>query len=239
MTYDKNRFINNVRFLAEKRNLKMKDLETAGGVAIGYFSRLKQGEKNVAPGAELLIAVAEKLSVTVDALLTYDFSQISETEAEVMQYLDKLITETKSRKLAWQEDPAGYLDTTLVNPDGTVPHPLFTNNPRTGAISYHSMFHADSETLGLAPRKTYGCIFPGERTLYLVRVGNEKWNELELVMTGKGIPDPIPLAHTNHEKDTKLDAPMSFLYRAVTEAAALPTLTPEAKDIIKDYLRSE
>ena len=74
--------------------------------------------------------------------------------------------------------------------------------------------------------------------LYLVKLEHEteKWVELELVMTGKGIADPVPLAHTSHIRAARLDKPMQMLYSAVEDAAVLPTLTPEAKGIIREYL---
>lgn len=50
MVYDKNRFINNVYELAKQQKLKIGELETACGVSVGYFARLRQGDKNAAPG---------------------------------------------------------------------------------------------------------------------------------------------------------------------------------------------
>ena len=95
-------------------------------------------------------------------------------------------------------DYFSYPEALPVNQDGTTPHPLYRSvydaegNPR-GIIHYYSVFHPLQGNL--LPQKTYGCIFPGNRTLYLVRVVNagrfpedpEEWTELELVMTGAGI----------------------------------------------------
>lgn len=247
MGYDKNIFINNVYNLANRRNLKIKDLETGCGVSLGYFSRLRQGEKNIAPGADFLLAVSEKLSVSVDTLLTSDLSKATESEGEMLLYIDKLIRETRSRKLSWQEDFAGYLDTTPLRTDGSPIHPLYTTrtvDPKDG-FYYHTMFHAS--LTDLVPVKVYGSIFPHGRTLYLVQVWNTgdnpdspgDWTELDLVMTGSGIADPIPLGHTNHERAGRLDEPMKHLFDTVEDAAVLPMLTPEGREIIRDYLDEE
>ena len=247
MSYDKYVFINNVYKLASRQNLKIKDLETGCGVSLGYLSRLRQGEKNIAPGADFLLALSEKLSVSVDMLLTSDFSNATESESEMLLYIDKLIRETGSRKLSWQEDFGGYLDTVPLKSDGSPLHPLYTTksmDPKDG-FYYHTMFHAS--LTDLIPVKVYGCVFPGGRTLYLVQVWNtgdnpaspEDWTELDLVMTGRGIADPIPLGHTNHERTGRLDEPMKKLFDAVEDAAVLPMLTPEGREIIRDYLEDE
>lgn len=247
MGYDKYVFINNVYKLANRKNLKIKDLETGCGVSLGYFSRLRQGEKNIAPGADFLLAVSEMLSVSVDMLLTSDLSNATESESEMLLYIDKLIRETRSRKLSWQEDFGGYLDTAPLRPDGSPMHPLYickAKDPKDG-FYYHTMFHP--LLTDLVPVKVYGCVFPGGRTLYLVKVWNTgdnpdspgDWTELDLVMTGRDIADPVPLGHTNHERAGRLDESMKRLFEAVEDAAVLPMLTPEAREIIRDYLGDE
>lgn len=246
--YDKKLFIDNVYFLTKEKDLKIGEIEAACGVSSGYLSRLRLGEKNVAPGADFLLAISAQLSVSVDALLSYDFTNATESEAAVLRYLDKLIRETETRKLPWQEDAGGYVDTIPVNPDGRTPHPLYLTIPLDGAESepfYHSKYHP--ALFDLVPVKCYGCVFPGERVLYLVQVWNTgdnpsspgDWTELELVMTGRGLDGPVPLSHTNHEKTSRLDSAMNKLFAAVEDAAVLPQLTPNARAIIDDYLNEE
>ena len=243
--YDKKLFIDNVYFLAKEKDLKIGEIEAACGVSSGYLSRLRQGEKNVAPGADFLLAISAQLSASVDALLSYDFTSATESEAAVLRYLDKLIRETETRKLSWQEDMGGYADTIPVNPEGRTPHPLYLTIPVDGSESepfYHSKYHPS--LFDLVPVKCYGCIFPGERVLYLVQVWNTgdnpsspgDWTELELVMTGRGLEVPVPLGHTNHEKASRLDAAMNQLFAVVEDAAVLPQLTPDARAIIDEYL---
>ena len=68
--YDKKLFIDNVYFLAKEKDLKIGEIEAACGVSSGYLSRLRQGEKNVAPGADFLLSISAQLSASVDALLS-------------------------------------------------------------------------------------------------------------------------------------------------------------------------
>ena len=244
MKYNKKQFIENVYFLAKARNIKIGDLESACGVSPGYLSRLRQGEKNIAPGADFLLSVAEQLSVTADAILTFDFSRASAEEIDLHDYLEKLIKETRSGKLTWREDLCGYLNTVPFDSKGRVMHPLFSNLPEMNRMEpvYHSMFRTAPD--GLEPVATYFCGFPGEKNLYIVEVAvpgeysddNEPLTELDLVMTGRGILDPVPLCHTSLNVDTRLDEDLLHLMDAVEDAASLPHLTPEAKEIIRNYL---
>ena len=246
MKYDKSLFIANVYYLAKQRDVKIKALESGCGVSAGYFARLRQEKKNAAPGADFLLAVADQLSVSVDALLTFDFSEASESETALHHYMEKLIRETLSHQLSWQEDAFGYLDNLIISKDGKTPHPLFDTIPdssgRESLPFYLSRFR--QEMKALVPLETYGCVFPGGLTLYLVKVWNSgdnpacpgDWTELELLMTGPGKYDSMPFCHTNHEKRTRLDPDLKRLFSVVRDAVLLPHLTPEARTYIDSYL---
>ena len=246
MRYDKNLFISNVYYLAKNQGLKIGQLESICGVSTGYFARLRQGGKNIAPGADFLLEISRQLSVSVDALLTFDFSGKSDSDIDLLQYIDKLTRETLNRTLAWQEDPFGYSESTPVRSDGTTMHPLFSTTPSSQGESapyYNSKFHPWRSDL--VPVKTYGCVLREGRTLYLVKIRSsdpeeaEGWQELELVMTGSGLSSPVPLEHTSHEKASSLDAPLYRLFDAVEDLIAHPQLTPEAKAMIREYLNGE
>ena len=261
MKYDKTRFINNIYNLAKKQKVKIGELEADCGVSTGYLARLRQEEKNAAPGADFLMSVADRLSVSVDALLSFDFIQATDSEKKLQSFMEKLIRETEMRKLIWQRDPVGYPYAVPMNPDGTSAHPLFMNKKESllseeemaaddlpesislTEIIYRSLFRPDLDDL-FAP-EIYRCFFPKKKVLYLAVVikpgqvipGPAQWTELELVMTGPGLSAPIPFAHTDHDKPDRLDNTVAHLFNAVKDAVTLPQLTPEASAIIDDYLK--
>jgi len=61
------RLCHNVRILAKERRIKMKDIETALGLANGYFCRCEQNSN--AMRIDTVCALAELFGVTVDELL--------------------------------------------------------------------------------------------------------------------------------------------------------------------------
>ena len=260
MNYEKNRFINNIYVLAKRKKLKIGELETSCGVSVGYFARLRQGGEKATPNADLLTAFADRLSVSLDALVAFDFTQLTESEQKLLNYIEKLRFETDKRKLAWRRDTAGSGSSVPLNPDGTPDHPLFINMdgllsaeeiaedelPESVSLSetvYRSVFRPDLD--GLVPLEMYRCAFPGKKVLYLAAVANPgsvvpglvKWTELELVMTIPGHSEPIPFAHTDHEEPGCLDRALVSLFNAVKDVIDLPALDPEAEAIIDDYLK--
>jgi transcriptional regulator with XRE-family HTH domain len=258
MKYEKARFVNNIYELAKRQKLKIGDLETNCGVSNGYLARLRQDDKNTAPGADFLMNIADQLSVSVDALLSFDFPNSTGAEQKLLIYIDRLLRDTEARKLIWQRDPAPL--SVPVNPDASSAHPLFV--AKTGFLSeeemaedelpdtvmlsemvYRSVFHPDLDDL--CPSEIYRCTFPGKKALYLVSVaepgpdvpGPARWAELELVMAVPGQPDPIPFVHTDHDWPGCLDQTLTRLFSAVQDAVAHPHLSPEASAFIDDYLR--
>ena len=260
MSYEKDRFINNVYALVKKRKLKIGELEVACGVSTGYFARLRQGGKEAAPAANLLMAFADYLSVSVDALLSLDFTRATELDQKLLNYIEKLRSDTESRRLCWQRDPVGCGNPVPLNPDGTSAHPLFINKealstgedpeedglPESVFLSesvYRSVFRPDLDDL--VPLQIYRCYFFGKRTLYLAAVTEQglsvnpsvRLADLELVMIDPNVPDPIPFARTDHKNPGFLDKALISLFTAVKKAIDFPALRPEANAIINDYLK--
>ena len=260
MNYKKDRFINNVYVLAKRQKMKIGELESACGVSVGYFSRLRQAGKEAAPAANLLMTFASRLSVSMDALLSFDFTQATESEQKLLNYLEKLRFETETRKLAWQRDLAGAGKPVPVNPDGTPAHPLFVRKegllsaeemeedglPVNFSLSesvYRSVFRPDLENL--IPVAVFRCYFPGKRILFLSAVAERnpavpasaQQADLELVMIDPKHPEPIPLARMDHNNPGFLDRPLASLFEAVNKVIDFPALRPDAEAIIDDYLK--
>ena len=174
-----------------------------------------------------------------------EMTKASDKGMILQRYLEKLINDTQSSRIEWQEDYGALLLPGPLNPNGFGSHPLFIltkpGDPQTD-VYYHSMFRP--LLTNLIVEKAYGCNLPNRRTLYLVKIWNtgddpedpEEWFETELVITGKEIHDPIPLAHTDHEKSIGTDLLMADLYTAVENATNLQHLTPEAIEIMLEYL---
>ena len=212
---------------------------------MGYLARLRQGRENASPGAEFLLAVANQLSVSLDSLLTFDFSEATETEKIVLSFAEKLRQDTETQALRWKEDVSVPSMDMPVRPDGTAVHPLFHAKPVEEFVSmnvYHSFFRPDRTDL--CPAKIYFCTLGRKNLLYLVAVtgkedlpGAKLWTELEMVLFGPDLSQPSMIAHTDHDRRGRLDAPLARLFAAVKSAVEDPRLSRDALAVISDYLK--
>ena len=247
MKYDKNLFIKNIYVLAKDKKIKIGELEANCNVSTGYFARFRQVEGKSAPGADVLMNAADQLSVSVDALLSFDFTQATEPEKKLQNFLAKLRLETETRKLHWQQEAP------------VAPHPLLVSSQNlmteeekaqdelpddvsVSVLQYRSVFRPDLNYL--PPVALYRCFFPEKRILYLAAAvrsdkvvpGQKNPVDLELVMLDPRVPDPLPLVRMDHEGHGCLDMALDGLLTVVKKAISLPALMPEVETIIDDYL---
>ena len=120
MDYNRARMLANIYSIAKAKNVKIGDLELAAGVSTGYISRLAKDENKGALTVEVLVAIAKKLDVSLDALVLTDDGQLSQNEMEMLRFLDKMTVDTECYDLEWNLfDPRTQDDSFLCE------HPLF------------------------------------------------------------------------------------------------------------------
>lgn len=117
----------NVRELLKDSNIKIGQIEKEAGLQNGYTSRLEKLDNTTEPSIEFLVTASKLLKVSVDALISYDFHSLSETELYLLKVIDKFRLDTINNKLEWQIDSADYLNTG-VREAVDIDHPLFQTN---------------------------------------------------------------------------------------------------------------
>lgn len=118
--FDKKRCIDTIYALAKKKNIKIGDLEEAGGVSKGYLSRINKEDSTSSPSIELLDSISRKLGVGIDFLVNYAHDTLTPNEQLVYQFIDKLMRMTVAGKLEWLVETSSVLnaedDTSVDNP---------------------------------------------------------------------------------------------------------------------------
>ncbi len=95
----------NIKYLADRKNIKIGEVETQAGVSVGYLSRIvKDNSGSNLPLLDVIMAFSEKLGVSMDSLLTVDFSKLSANEEYLSNFCYAILAKTKSRKIQWSMD---------------------------------------------------------------------------------------------------------------------------------------
>ena len=99
--FDKRICLANIDYLAKKKNINRKQLEEAAGVSQGYISRLMKDGNSTKLTVDVIMNIAHLLNVTPNTLLLKPLDEESEKVAVKIEFIYKLISETKSNRLKW------------------------------------------------------------------------------------------------------------------------------------------
>lgn len=100
--YNRAYCIENIFVLAKEKNIKIGELENAAGVSSGYLSRLKKEGNESNPSIDILCAIADKLDVSIDSLVSKRLSVLSPEERYMLEFLNKMIKNTEDENIWWK-----------------------------------------------------------------------------------------------------------------------------------------
>lgn len=119
--------ISNIReLLRQKPDIKIGQIEKAAGVRLGYMSRLEKEGNTAEPSMEFIVTATKMLKISIDALISIDFSSLTPTEKFLIDFFEKLKSDTIQDKLDWGIDSPYNLNRIEADINGIVYHPLFS-----------------------------------------------------------------------------------------------------------------
>lgn len=252
--FNKRLCLSNIYYLAKQKNVKIGDLESAAGVSTGYISRLNKADTKTSPSIEMLVAVADMLDVSLDALLHHDFEILTPCEKYMVDFLSKLIEKTSNNDELWRRETFSKLSHIRTDEDGNPNHPLFSwqsrLNPGMGGypeeqsfIAYNSLFRED-ENVNVCDD---GYVLPfGNQSLYLMKVivsteiddkGNDAEYEYELYMVDRSWNVSI-VCHSTWEEESPYNQPLIDLYAAAADSSKHPILSANVRSAIDNYMNT-
>lgn len=144
--------LKNVDYLLTKQNKKLGELEESSGNHPGYLSRMKSGKSNSDPSIEFLMTAADELSVPLELLISSDLTELTSTEEFIMQFLNKVIENTKKDEIDWNRESISELNKLQIQNDmngyRNVPHPLYAIEDDETDTGYYEMPIYDSLFFG-------------------------------------------------------------------------------------------
>lgn len=118
-------FSNIRELLRQNPDVKIGQIEKEAGIRLGYMSRLEKAGNTSEPSMEFIVSAAKLLKVSVDTLISVDLTGLTPTEQYLVNFFDKLKTDTLQDKLNWNRETAFNLNRMESNMNGYVDHPLF------------------------------------------------------------------------------------------------------------------
>ncbi len=234
--YNRQRCFDNIYYLAREKNIKIGDLESSAGVSAGYLSRLNKEDVKTNPGIEVLAAIATRLEVTIDALISWDYSHLTASEKYMLSFIVELKKRTLNGEIRWTEQHLSYLQNIPTDEDDNIMHPLFkwweNKLTRICEIDYNSLFNP-------------GMRFSPCDSGYVINIGNT--NNVYLMKIGAHEPaEPYPpdyeLYLTNQysvetlcRSDNIFYDELESLYNTITEAKKHVFFKPEVKHAIDNF----
>ena len=121
--FNKQNIFFNIAYLCDEQGITIDELERAVDVSPGTLSEMKN--EGPAPEIAILAAVANRLGVSIDAMVYGLFFELSSTERYLVPFLEKLEKDTLFEELDWDKESAVYLNQMDPDSENFVDHPLF------------------------------------------------------------------------------------------------------------------
>lgn len=255
MEFDKKRCLDNIYFLVKELGVKLGELETSAGVSAGYLSRLNKDDSKAIPGADFLLAVADKLGTSVDALMKQDYTALSSSERYLVDFLVKMIEKTEGFEYIWEKIPARKLKYYGFEHNAERFNPMFECREVNSGIDrttgypdiheelvYNSLFHPD-EDIGILG-DAYVTDLGSDRAFYLVPVGVEEnpeeapHLEYELYLV-KYLNTVSKVCHTSYKNAGPFDDLLYQLYTAAEVSSKVPIIGEDVKDVIDEIMNDD
>lgn len=96
--------ITNIKSKTKEKKVKLGDIETESGNAVGYIARLKHSESIALPNTEFMIVASLLLDESIESLLLINNDKMSQAEKKINQFIQRLILDTENKVINWQSN---------------------------------------------------------------------------------------------------------------------------------------
>ena len=238
MIFDKMICLNNIRYLAKAKGINLGDLETGAGVSAGYLSRIGKEDNKSSPSIEVLTSIADKLGVSLDGLVGFDYAGLTPTERYIIDFIEKLITETMGGTQSWEKESLAVFANIDRYRDDTTSHPLFA--VVDDRITYNSYFATKA---GTSPAgEFYHTPLTASNQLYITKVSypDVAGFDYEIYITEhieySHSWNIEPVCATNPGTETAFNSALERLYTTVRDACRNVKVNQNVRNIIDRFM---
>lgn len=239
--FDNSILVANIDYLCRKYNIRVGELERYAGISAGYISRTAKENSLKKMSIDVVWKIAKLFNVSVQDLIGNKLEEIKGNTALLMQFLDKLIRQTESGELSW-ENAGGvmcYLDERLTDlglfeqtDSSCIYHPDHLNKKYkwvlTGDIMVTGEFMEEEQALMIVP---------------FAREGSDE-QQYDLIMlydnTPSSVPDEEPawekVLYTHDDPFLRLAGRAEALYKMIQSMELDAHLSSDMRFMVKLYL---
>lgn len=230
-SFDRKICISNIYALAKEKGIRLGDLEKAGGVSVGYLSRLNKEDSTANPSIEFLVSVADQLEVPLEILISQPYGEYTPTESLLFSFLSKLSVQTVRDELVWQREPLSSYDDVFFD-QGQCSHPLFDFDLALSEpeIEFISLFQPGRHPID----DGYMLQATGTNAFYLMKVNDIMYGyAYELYLVSSGFPRMVCHSGGSIRTFSKV---LEQLYLIIAESCKHTKIPPDVKDAIEEFL---
>lgn len=230
--FNKERFLDNAFSLAKAKGIKINDVESAIGVSAGYLSKLRYDESRKNINADMMFAIAEYFSVSVDYLNNAECGGLNNDEITMVALFEKFKMDTNNGVCKWEREPEAMMK----DQRGHIANALIRKN--AGQLMFDSKFDiadnvdfaGDSYVLEIK-YKTY---------LAMIKLRDlethKEFIETYLFFESDKGTKISKLCAYNEKEPSELDAVILDLYQTAENSGKRLSLEYDTSKFLKDYL---
>jgi len=248
--FNKQLMLDNISFMLKELGKKIGEFEAEAGVSAGYVSRMSK-EDSKKPAVDFVMKAAEALKISVSTLLSADLSVMSPTERYLVGFVEKLTSDTRESKLAWDRQSQDYLNDLPLDDNGEPYHPLFdfehfqlTYEDESTKTFRECVFKSRTfEYFTIPYQSSYALRMKNGAMLYVMNITIRKENRNEETDYAKEIwmykPGVGRQFLCSNKEDSTLASLIDDLYKAIFDYSKHPMVKKGLKEAIDAFFNDD
>lgn len=239
--------LSNVRYLLkENPSVKLGQIETEGGVSIGYTSRMEKPDNKSDPPVEYLAVAAKAFNIFIDTLLYAPLGEMTASEKYLLRFIEKVARDTTVENMIWTREPCEFLnDEVDIEAYGANYHPLLVPNKNDmdsyghcGSLVFESRFFP--EKYARVMPDPYHATMTGTNSILYIIPANIQENDAPEATFGYELyiydsNEVTPICNTIQSHPAIASA-ISKLYALIKETTAHVRLDKTARSLIDAFM---
>lgn len=243
MEFNRSRLMNNITTLIKEKNIKVGELESSIGISTGYLSKMTKPENESMPGIDLIYKLAQRLDVSVEALVNGDFNESNDNLLFLVKFLHFLQQDTDLHEIEWDffreyedlQEKYAFDDLPMLADRMEV-----VLNEGDSAYKFKSQFSIDAD---LTMTKENFCGFSSVGVILVFKLinrfpeGTEQTEyEVYAIEDRGGGEEPLVPICSSLDKNGKVKPYLADLYNCLLKHSKDLKLSEEARNLINKYI---